>query len=91
MRTVRDLAMGLRPSMLDDLGLASALKWQGREFTRQTGTPVEMQIEGNLERLSEDHRTCVYRVVQEGPPTAPVMPRRRASGSPCMGRATGCR
>jgi signal transduction histidine kinase len=65
LRAVRDLAMGLRPSMLDDLGLASALKWQGREFTRHSGTPVEMQIDGNLDRLSEDHRTCVYRIVQE--------------------------
>lgn len=65
LRAVRDLAMGLRPSMLDDLGLASALKWQGREFTRHSGTPVEMQIDGDLDRLSEDHRTCVYRIVQE--------------------------
>jgi len=65
LRSVRDLAMGLRPSLLDDLGLASALKWQGREFTRHTGTPVDVQIEGNLDRLSEDHRTCIYRVVQE--------------------------
>src|SRR2546427_13072925 len=33
MRAIRDLAMGLRPSMLDDLGLESALQWQGREFS----------------------------------------------------------
>ena len=65
LHTVRDLAMGLRPSMLDDLGLASALKWQGRQFTRRTGIPVEIEIEGNLDGLPEDHRTCVYRVVQE--------------------------
>ena len=32
MRAVRDLAMGLRPSMLDDLGLAPALQWQAREY-----------------------------------------------------------
>ena len=31
MRAIRDLAMGLRPSMLDDLGLEAALQWQGRE------------------------------------------------------------
>jgi len=31
-RTVRDLAMGLRPTMLDDLGLGPALEWQGRDF-----------------------------------------------------------
>jgi signal transduction histidine kinase len=65
LRTVRDLAMGLRPSMLDDLGLASALKWQAREFTRYAGVPVDVQIEGSLDQLSEDHRTCIYRIVQE--------------------------
>src|ERR1700693_4158770 len=40
MRLVRDLAMGLRPSMLDDLGLEPALAWQTREFSRHFNTPV---------------------------------------------------
>ena len=38
--TVRDMAMGLRPSMLDDLGLGPALEWQARNFSRRTGVPV---------------------------------------------------
>jgi signal transduction histidine kinase len=62
---VRDLAMGLRPSMLDDLGLAPALEWQVREFSRRTGIPVDLGVDGALEELPEAHRTCVYRVVQE--------------------------
>ena len=33
-RTVRDLALGLRPSMLDDFGLQPALEWHVRDFTR---------------------------------------------------------
>jgi signal transduction histidine kinase len=65
LRAVRDLAMGLRPSMLDDLGLASAIRWQAREFTRYAGVPVDVHIEGSLDQLSEDHRTCVFRIVQE--------------------------
>ncbi len=65
LRSVRDMAMGLRPSVLDDLGLPSALKWQAREFGRRSGIPVDLQIEGSLEKLPEGHRTCVYRVVQE--------------------------
>jgi signal transduction histidine kinase len=65
LRSVRDMAMGLRPSLLDDLGLASALKWQAREFARRSGTPVDVQIEGSVDHLSENYRTCVYRVVQE--------------------------
>jgi signal transduction histidine kinase len=65
MRTIRDLAMGLRPSMLDDLGLAAALEWQGREFSRHTGVPAEVRVDGNLDGLSEAQCTCIYRVVQE--------------------------
>jgi signal transduction histidine kinase len=65
MRSVRDLAMGLRPSMLDDLGLEPALRWQAREFSRHSGVPVSIEAEGDLEHLSESVRTCIYRVVQE--------------------------
>jgi signal transduction histidine kinase len=65
MRAIRDLAMGLRPSMLDDLGLAPALEWQGREFSRHTGVPAAVKVGGALDDLPESHRTCIYRVVQE--------------------------
>jgi signal transduction histidine kinase len=65
MRMVRDLAMGLRPSMLDDLGLEPALSWQAREFSRRYNVPVDLTVDGELERLPDPQRTCVYRVVQE--------------------------
>ncbi len=64
MRLVRDIAMGLRPSMLDDLGLGPALEWQAREFSRR-GLPVTVSIDGALDGFPESHSTCVYRVVQE--------------------------
>jgi signal transduction histidine kinase len=64
-RSVRDLAMGLRPAMLDELGLGPALRWQGREFSRRSGVPVTVQIDGEIDGLPESHRTCIYRVVQE--------------------------
>jgi signal transduction histidine kinase len=57
--------MGLRPSMLDDLGLGSAVQWQARQFSKHTGVPVNVQIEGPLAQLPDRHRTCVYRLVQE--------------------------
>jgi signal transduction histidine kinase len=62
---VRDLAMGLRPSVLDDLGLAPALNWQAREFSRRYDVPVSVNINADLEYLSDGHRTAIYRVVQE--------------------------
>jgi signal transduction histidine kinase len=65
MRVLRDLAMGLRPSMLDDLGLGPALEWQGREFSRHTGVATTVTVEAATDDLPEAHRTCIYRVVQE--------------------------
>src|SRR5204862_1425863 len=65
MRAIRDLAMGLRPSMLDDIGIEAALQWQGREFSRHTGVPATVRVHGSLDYLSDAQRTCIYRVVQE--------------------------
>jgi signal transduction histidine kinase len=65
LRTVRRMAMGLRPAMLDDSGLGPAVRYQAREFSRHSGIPATVEIIGNLERLPDAHRTCVYRVVQE--------------------------
>jgi len=65
LRSVREIAMGLRPAMLDDLGLGAALEWQARQFSRLCDVPVTAQLEGDLESLSEAQRVCVYRVVQE--------------------------
>jgi signal transduction histidine kinase len=65
MRAIRDLAMGLRPSMLDDLGLEAALQWQGREFSRHTGVPATVNVDGTFDALTEAQRTGIYRVVQE--------------------------
>jgi signal transduction histidine kinase len=64
-KTVRDLAQGLRPSMLDDLGLKPALEWHVRDFTQRFDIAVELSVSEDLDGLSERHRTCVYRAVQE--------------------------
>ena len=62
---VRNMALLLRPSMLDDLGLVSALRWQAREVTRRSGLKVKMVADEIAEDLPDSHRTCIYRVVQE--------------------------
>ena len=64
-RVVRDMALLLRPSMLDDLGLVPALEWQAREVSKRSGLWVKVDAEGVPEDLPEEHKTCVYRVVQE--------------------------
>jgi signal transduction histidine kinase len=65
LRSVRDIAMLLRPSMLDDLGLGAALRWQAKEFMRRTGVPVDVRIGENMDKIHDPYRTCLYRVVQE--------------------------
>jgi signal transduction histidine kinase len=64
-RTVRNLALGLRPSMLDDFGLEAALEWHGRDFMARYAIDVDLQMDGDFDALPDKHRTCVYRVVQE--------------------------
>jgi signal transduction histidine kinase len=63
--TVRDLALGLRPSMLDDFGLQAALEWHVRDFTRRYGINVQLKVDPEFADLPDPYRTCVYRVVQE--------------------------
>lgn len=65
LRTVRDLAMGLRPSMLDDFGLKPALEWLARDVARRCDLRIDLTVDGELEPLPDAHRTCIYRVVQE--------------------------
>jgi signal transduction histidine kinase len=62
---VRNMSLLLRPSMLDDLGLVPALQWQAREASRTAGLRVNVAAEGVSDDLPEEHKTCIYRIVQE--------------------------
>jgi signal transduction histidine kinase len=64
-RTVRDISLLLRPSLLDDLGLIPALQWQAEEFTARTHVPCVLVEDVSTEDMPEAAKTCVYRVVQE--------------------------
>ncbi|MBC7926800.1 MAG: sensor histidine kinase [Bryobacteraceae bacterium] len=64
LRAVRNLAVGLRPSVLD-LGLAPALQSQARDFSRRSGVRAHFSVEGDVENVPDEYRTCIYRLVQE--------------------------
>ncbi len=64
-KALRDMALLLRPSMLDDFGLVPALHWQAREVSRRAEMLVDVDAEECPDELPEEYRTCVYRVVQE--------------------------
>jgi signal transduction histidine kinase len=65
LNSVRDIALLLRPSMLDDLGLISALEWQAREVSRRGNVKVKVIAENVPELLDDSVRTCTYRIAQE--------------------------
>jgi len=64
-RVVRNMSLLLRPSMLDDLGLLPALRWQAREVSKRTGMDVNVATDLSSDDLPDEHKTCIYRVVQE--------------------------
>jgi signal transduction histidine kinase len=64
-QSVRNIALLLRPSMLDDLGLAAALEWQGREVSRRSEIEVSVEAESVPEDLPDEHKIYIYRLVQE--------------------------
>jgi len=64
-QSVRNIALLLRPSMLDDLGLAAALEWQGREVSRRSQLEVSVESESVPEDLPDEYKITVYRLVQE--------------------------
>jgi len=61
----RRVIEALRPSLLDHLGLASALQWYVDEASRNAGIECELHIGDGLERLSPDLEIALYRLVQE--------------------------
>ncbi|MBI4875600.1 MAG: hypothetical protein HY822_13275 [Acidobacteria bacterium] len=64
-RTVRNISVLLRPSLLDDLGLEPALQSLIEDFGRRSGIRCTYSSEGIVEDLPDALRTCIYRVVQE--------------------------
>jgi signal transduction histidine kinase len=66
LESVRRLALELRPSVLDDLGLAAALRRYAADYTARFRIPVEVHITGlDGQRLAPTVETAIYRIVQE--------------------------
>jgi PAS domain S-box-containing protein len=67
LRLVRDLSVELRPPVLDDFGLATALHWYVDRYTKRTGLEVEVVINmpDENERFSRELETACFRIAQE--------------------------
>ncbi|HON61546.1 MAG TPA: sensor histidine kinase, partial [Deltaproteobacteria bacterium] len=66
-RTVERILVTLRPAVLDDLGLTSAVEWLAEEFQNRTGIICEAILEPTPERLITDEKisTALFRICQE--------------------------
>lgn len=62
---VRRISMALRPSVLDDIGLAAAIASLGREFGESSGVKVVSNVVRLENRVSSKAQTALYRVAQE--------------------------
>ncbi len=66
-KSLHHMAWELRPASIDELGLASALADYVSEWSQQYGIEADFHCrDAKLDGLSEEVRTTIYRVVQEG-------------------------
>ena len=64
-QTVRKIATGLRPEMLDDMGLIAAVAWQAKEFQKRTGIRCRAKLPPEGLKLDVDVSTTMFRIFQE--------------------------
>jgi PAS domain S-box-containing protein len=64
-KTVRNICSGLRPGVLDDLGLAAAIEWQSNEFALRNGVECKVSVPPIDLHLDGDRATATFRIFQE--------------------------
>lgn len=62
---VRNASSELRPSILDDLGIASAIEWLVRQIADRSDFKTDCIISGRRRRLASDTELAVFRIAQE--------------------------
>jgi len=64
-QSVARISTGLRPAVLDILGLEAAISWQSQEFAQQTGIACELRARLDNMKLDTSVATAVFRIFQE--------------------------
>jgi signal transduction histidine kinase len=62
---IRTLSYLLHPPLLDEMGLASALRWFGDGFSQRSKIQLDLQVSPTVGRLPKDIETTLFRIVQE--------------------------
>jgi signal transduction histidine kinase len=66
METIRSLALDLRPSALDELGLVPALRDYIRTFAERVHIPVDLHFSPFDGKLTDETKLTLFRITQEG-------------------------
>jgi PAS domain S-box-containing protein len=64
-KVVRSICSGLRPGVLDDLGLAAAIEWQANDFAARNDVRCEVTVPPVDLHLDGDRATATFRIFQE--------------------------
>lgn len=62
---IRTLSYLLHPPLLDELGLASAVRWYAEGFERRTGIQVKVDVSSDFVRLPAEVEVTLFRIIQE--------------------------
>jgi signal transduction histidine kinase len=62
---IRNLALELRPSALDDLGLSMAIDWYAKDYLAKRGLDVKVEVIGPKTKLPSYTETMLFRIIQE--------------------------
>jgi signal transduction histidine kinase len=63
--SVRRISSGLRPEVLDEIGLGAAIDWQAREFQRRTGVRCLVEMPPRFTDPDQERSTALFRIFQE--------------------------
>src|SRR4051812_26625333 len=65
LETARRVASALRPALLDDVGVAAAIDWQGHDFSVRTGVTVTAELPPPAQPLDPATSLALFRIAQE--------------------------
>jgi two-component system sensor histidine kinase DegS len=65
LEALRTTAQGLRPRIIDDLGLVAAVEWIADELERDRQIQVKVEVEGMERELSQETQIGLFRIAQE--------------------------
>src|SRR6185503_297517 len=64
-QVVRRISTGMRPEILDDMGLVAAIRWQSKEFQKRLGIRCRVELPGDQIHLGSELSTAVFSIFQE--------------------------